>query len=245
MPLPNTAMNKYLTSAFVFTGILLGGLIALQFRTNVPAGNTFVADEVEAKEALFDEFLDEQAYLQDRVTTLREEIDKIQSEIKENSQESNIKLLDSLKYKVGLTEIRGKGLKITLSDSPFAYREGAEVTDNLLVQASDLRDIVNIVKASNANAVSINGQRIIATSPISAVGTKMLVNNSYISPPFIISAVGDTDTMLQRLLNEPLLPSIYERSSQGDIVFKIAIKERITVPIYNGNLKVDRLSLVE
>jgi len=205
-------MNKYLISGFIFTGLLLGILITLQFRTDVPSSGSFPTDEFEAREVLFKEFLDDQTYLQSRIVTLREEIEEVQEELDTQSQRASLDILDKLKKDMGLTEIRGQGLEVTLDDSPFALRSGVNVSETELVQASDIRDIVNILNASNVDAISVNGQRMIATSPVSSVGATILVNNSYIAPPFVITAVGDTDIMLQRLLNQDLLPSIYERS---------------------------------
>jgi uncharacterized protein YlxW (UPF0749 family) len=85
----------------------------------------------------------------------------------------------------------------------------------------------------------------LTNSAISSVGTAILVNNSFITPPFIIKAVGNKDSILQRLLNESLLESLYERKKESNIDFKIAIKNSITIPVYNGDLKVDHINLVE
>ena len=46
---------------------------------------------------------------------------------------------------LGLTEITGPGLEVVLDDGLSAFREAAEVTDENLVQASDLRDLVKDV----------------------------------------------------------------------------------------------------
>jgi uncharacterized protein YlxW (UPF0749 family) len=108
-----------------------------------------------------------------------------------------------------------------------------------------LRDIINLLSAARADAISINDQRIIANSPISSVGTTILVNNSHIAPPFIIKAVGDTDLMLQRLLNKALLSEIYARRAKSNIGFEISKKGGISVGIYNGDLKSNYLNLVK
>ena len=51
--------------------------------------------------------------------------------------------------------------------------------------------------------------------------------------------------MIQRLLNKTLLSSLYERVKNTKIVFEIYKKNGITVPMYNGDLKVDNINLVE
>lgn len=238
-------MNKYLKGGFIFTGILLGILVIWQFRTEPPNSGVFPTDEWEAKEILFNDYLADQAYFQSRIVALREEIESAHEAINTQSDQSSIELLNRLKKDVGLIEISGRGVEITLDDSPFAIRSGIKVSDNDLVQASDIRDVVNILNASNADGISVNGQRVIATSPIKSVGETLLVNNSYIAPPFVITAVGDAEIMLQRLLNQDVLSSVYERSAKAHIVFKIAVKENAVVPVYNGDLKTNHLTLVE
>ena len=230
---------------FVFVGLLVGILLTWQLLSGAPTNSNFLADEMVAKEELFKDFLDEQSYLQSRIVSLREEIENFEVDIEFQSEISSINYLDELKQDVGLTEIRGKGLEILLDDSPFALRDGADVAEAELVQAADLRDIVNILNAANAEAVSVNNQRIIATSPVYSVGTTILINNFHTAPPYTISAVGDVDLMLQRLQDDDLLSALYERISKQNLAFQISIKEWVTVPIYNADLKTNYLNLVD
>lgn len=238
-------MKKRYIAIFLILGAIIGILLTLQFLSRVPTGGAFLTDELQAKESLIKDFLNEQSYLQSRIVFLRKEIESSQNIIQQHTQTTNLSLLDSLKKDVGLTEIQGKGLDILIDDSPFALRKGANVSDIELVQAADIRDVINVLFASKAEAISVNNQRIIATSPITSVGTTILINNAYIAPPFTISAIGDMDLMIQRLLNEKLLSALYERCAKYKIIFKITKKDWVTVPIYNGNLKYNYINLVE
>ncbi len=224
----------------------MGILVTWQLRTDVPpVATNFVSDEYEAKEELLKSFLDEQAYLQNRIVALRQEIDERNIEIESETEESKVALLDQLKKDVGLTKITGEGVEILLSDSPAAAREGADVTNKQLVQAADLRDLINLLFASNADAIAINQQRVIATTPITSVGTSLLINSSHITPPLTIRAIGDTDLMVQRLVNADENLSFYGRILAGDLVFEVAIREDLVLPIYNGDLRTEYTKLVE
>ena len=230
---------------FLVTGLIVGFLSALHFMTPTPIVGGFPSDEVVAKQDLLKSFLDEQAYLQSKIVSLRKDMLEIQDDIDTQTEEINFERLESLKSDVGLTEVRGEGLEISLKDSPVAERDSGEVSDTYLVQASDLRDLVNILFAAGAGAISINGQRVISTSPIISVGTTILINNSHVAPPFTIQAVGDTDMMLQRLLNRNLLPSLYEKVEEYGIGFDILKKNLVVVPIYNADLKVNHIKIVK
>jgi len=238
-------MKDNFIGILVFLGVATGLLLTWQFNTEVPIEGNFPSDEVEAREELLKKFLDEQSYLQSRIVSLRKQIEDSQAAFEEQTELVNLGLLENLKTGVGLTEVIGEGIEIVLNDSPLALKENFSNDENYRIQASDLRDIVNILNAASAEAISINNQRIIATSPISSVGTTILVNNAHIAAPFSVSAVGDTNLMLERLLNQSLLPVIYTKRRDAAVVFDIFKKARINVPIYNGDLKVNYINLVE
>ena len=234
-------MKRNFLVAFIFTGFLAGLLLTWQFNTKIAIEGHFPSDEIAAKEDLLKSFLDEQSYLQSKIVSLRREIEKSQGNI--DVQKPNVNFLENLKVDIGLTEITGEGLEILLDDGKLGDRAMTEISDLNLIQASDLRDIVNILNAAKADAISINNQRVIAHSPISSIGTTILVNNSHIAPPFVISAVGDTDIMVQRLRS--LIPSLYEKRSKNSISLEVYKKNRLTIPIYNGDFKIEYLTLVE
>lgn len=227
--------RKFIATLLV-TGVFLGLLSVWQFSTKTPLESNFPSDEVTAREELIKSFLDEQSYLQSRIVSLRKEIETYQSDLESQVQQVNLEILENLKAKISLTQASGPGLEIILDDSPKSEN---------FVQASDLRDLVNLLNAANADAIAINNQRIVAQTPISSVGTNILVNNSHLAPPFVISAVGDSDIMIQRITNKSLLPEIYERTKAKKIILEIYKKNNIEIPIYNGDLKTNYLNLVE
>ncbi len=209
------------------------------------SGNTLPEDELVARDELLKSFLDEQAYLQSRIVSLREKIDDAQKDVEDLSAKASIEELESLKEEIGLSEVSGSGIEILLDDSPLALRGDLSTTSENLVQASDIRDLVNLLNAAGAEAISVNGQRVIATSSINSVKNAVLVNNTYLTPPFIIHAVGDTNNMLQRILNTNLLQDLYYRKENGNVQFEVAAKNPLNIPIYNGNLKVNYINLIE
>jgi len=238
-------MQKAFKYIFIGLGVIVGVILAWQFSSDKSLSGSFPGDELQAKDELIKDYLDEQAYFQSRIVSLHEQIDTAESGLESQAEVANVEILDELKEDVGLSDIRGPGLEILLDDSPLALRDGANVSDIDLVQAADIRDLVNILSAANADAISVNNQRIISVSPISSVGTTILINNSHTAPPFTISAVGDTDMMLERIQNDALLSSLFDRVSTNKLVFQVAVKEWVSVPIYNGDLKVNYLNLVD
>ena len=238
-------MNRRFTPALFVTGTALGVLLFTQFNTDVPIDSNFPADELQARNEVVKAFLDEQSYLQSRIVTLRGQVENLEMEIEEQLEDANIQYLNSLKTDIGLSDLSGPGLEIVLDDASSVERSQVDLSDKRLVQASDIRDIVNLLFAADAEGIAVNGQRVIASSHIAAVGTTISVNNAFISPPFIITTIGPTEPLSQRLYNSIALKDLYSRSNELGLLFTISGKSNLTIPIYNGELNANYLNLVE
>ena len=236
--------KKVLYTLFVI-GLVMGVFVTWQFKATSILSGSHITDEVEARESLILELLEEQNYLQARIVALREQVDESQSTISNQTETVNTSILDRLKSEIGLTDVDGKGIQVILDDSPSSNRKSGDYEDAGLVVAADIRDVVNALMAGSAKAVSVNGQRIIATTAISSVGTNILINNIHTAPPFNIDAVGDTEILAQRILDRNALEELYEKSLKSRIVLEIYLKDSLVIPIYNGDLKTDYLSLID
>jgi len=93
----------------------------------------------------------------------------------------------------GFTNVEGPGIVLEISDS---VAEDSMLPDEaLIVHDTDLRTVVNELWGAGAEAVSINEERVIITTPIRCVGNTIMVNNKRCSSPYEIKAIGDADTM--------------------------------------------------
>ncbi len=87
--------------------------------------------------------------------------------------------------------VSGPGLQITVSDNPDGSSDGR-------VRATDLRLLVNGLWRAGAEAIAINGRRLSNVSAIVPSNISIAVNRSPLTPPYVISAIGE-DTMAGRL----------------------------------------------
>jgi len=94
----------------------------------------------------------------------------------------------------GYSDIEGPGIVINLADNdkPLNINENPNAG---IVHNTDLLRIVNDLWSARATAVSINDQRITASSEINCIGPAVLVNKTRIVSPFIIKAVGNPDKL--------------------------------------------------
>ena len=89
----------------------------------------------------------------------------------------------------GTTPMAGPGLEIRLSES---HREAKTEADreSLSVHDVDLQLVVNALWAAGAEAVAVNGQRLVSTSPIRAAGETITVNFRPLVPPYKVETIG-------------------------------------------------------
>lgn len=225
-----------LQAAFVVTGILVGLLVTAQFRSSIPA-SSYPYDEYKVQQDLIKSYTDDQAVLKTKILNLRKQIDEKQKQSGTAVQKTNLDILDQLKSDIGLATAKGDGIVITLNDSPFAQRSSSDGSEQFLIHAADLRDVVNLAFSGQADAVSINGQRVIASTPITSVGNTILVNNFHVLPPFTITAIGEQDLLLQRFNDPTTLTDLQKRAKNQKITFTFDAKSNLVAPVYSGDFR--------
>ncbi len=230
-------MSTSLKVISIFVGILVGLLVMAQFRTTTPLSSSYPLDQLEAQKELIQGYIDDETQLKSRIVSLREKIDATLEDNNITSQTTNLDRLNELKEEIGLTELKGEGFYITLDDSPSIDRDTIENEEAGIVYAADIRDVVNLLRANNAEGIAINDQRIITTSSITSVGNTVLVNNSHLAPPFTVSVVGDYESFLMYMTDQSVLQDLKQRVNENGIIFSVKKAPHVILPIYNGQFR--------
>jgi uncharacterized protein YlxW (UPF0749 family) len=133
--------------------------------------------------------------LRDRSTDLENKLAK-----RQDASEALNKDLQEAKFVAGLTEADGPGIQVTLTDS---QRRPVDSTPNgmlvLLIHDEDIERVINELRAAGAEAIAVNGQRVISLTAIRCAGPVVQVNGVPTTPPVVIQAIGDPDTMFNAL----------------------------------------------
>ena len=95
--------------------------------------------------------------------------------------------LDEINSQIGLTALQGEGIIIRLEDGDESTNTTAR---DSVVHDSDLKAIVNDLCTAGAEAISINGQRIVSTTAITCIGNVIKINDEKVGNPFEIRAIG-------------------------------------------------------
>lgn len=183
--------------------------------------------------------------LRDEVLKWKEKYDRIYDELqnseKQLEKERQVSIsndstsvekqerLKELNTYLGLTDVVGEGVIITVQDNTSSILG----TANDLVHDSDLRKLINEIKNTNAEAISINGQRIVSSTAINCVGSLIQVNNESIGSPFVIKVIGDKNTLHNNLLRPGSWLALLEDCG---LIIDVEKSDEITIEKYKGVL---------
>lgn len=112
----------------------------------------------------------------ENATNNNEELKNLEKQIKE----ANVLL--------GMTDVKGKGVSITVTDGVVS--SNTLKVEDLIIHNTDLLCIVNELKNAGAEAIEINGKRIVGTTAINCDGNVITVNGEKVTSPFTINAIG-------------------------------------------------------
>lgn len=132
---------------------------------------------------------------------------------------------------IGLSEVTGPGVIVTLSDSK---KDSSSVLNpsTLLVHDVDVLSVINELKNAGAEAISINDQRLIPTTSISCGGNIIDINGEKVGAPFEIKAIGLPE-QLAALSRQGGYLEILQEASVG---VELKKSNNITIPRYTGTI---------
>ena len=219
-------------------GIALGliGLVAVaQWRGEI-GRTTFTSSAVQVLAEQVRELQAEQEGLLEDIAAVEAEIAAFQDRGGESQTALEVvnQQLASARVAAGLTGLRGPGVAVVIADSNRVVPEGANPVD-FIVQVEDLRDTVVALWASGAEAVAINDQRLVSTTSIYGVGSAILVNTAFLSPPFEIRAIGPRDLEERFLAHPAFIVRVQQRIESFDLEFASESLPEVYLPAFVGN----------
>lgn len=159
--------------------------------------------------------------------------EQIESATKNNSElEETKNQINEGNKTIGLAEVTGPGVIITVADSDIDSNSVVDATD-FIIHDTDILKIVNELKNAGAEAISINNQRVILTTPIICGGNIININGERIGSPFEIKAIGSPEALANLSRPGGWLSKLEKR---GIKVSAIKKSNSITIPKYSGVL---------
>nr|WP_238345615.1 DUF881 domain-containing protein [Actinopolymorpha cephalotaxi] len=180
--------------------------------------------------------------LGDRVSKLRAEVDDLLArQLRSDRSGAAQKKVDRLAPVAGLTPLRGPGVTVVLDDAPPSARSNDTDPDALVVHQQDIQAVVNAMWAGGAEAMTIQGQRVISTSAIRCVGNSVVLHGVPYPPPYRIEAVGDVGGMIQAIGDSPAINTYlaYVTDPRYRLGWKLTRSTNLRMPAFDGPLNLD------
>lgn len=233
--------------------IVLGGMcfaltlgICIQIKT-VTGSNSIVGESNRENDELRAEVL----RYKERYDNIYKDLERAEKELEKERQnatqnngdlEEKEEAIKQGNKMIGMTEVTGPGVIVTLSDGKKDTSTVLNASD-LIVHDADVLSVINELKNAGAEAISINDQRIVTTTAITCDGNVVRINNEKVGTPFEIKAIGSPEAMEGALLR----PGGYIKEYLEADGIHVTVKKvnNVTIPKYNGVINWEYAKTIE
>lgn len=184
--------------AIVLVCIALGIILAIQFKTVENSIGTGTIPTQRAQQLAID-----YKKVQDERDTLRNELDNLEAKLKQYEKgeaekdvylENLYKDIEKYRKLAGYEDVQGPGIIIEINDPPAEIVFGGE--SSIIVDNYEfLLQIISMLNATEAEAISINDQRYTSFTEIVRAAGHLEINGVSFGPPFVIKAIGKADDL--------------------------------------------------
>ena len=130
--------------------------------------------------------------------------------------------------------VTGPGVRVVLDDAPLDVKPAGVEDDALVVHQQDIQAVVNALWAGGAEAMTIQGQRVVATTGIKCVGNSVVLHGVPYAPPYVIEAIGDRDAM-ERSLDSSDAVRIYQQYVVAyGLGYFVETSDSLDAPAFSG-----------
>jgi uncharacterized protein YlxW (UPF0749 family) len=179
----------------------------------------------------------QQEQLKQQILTLRGQIKGLEDQgqgTTAQQRELNASLQQA-RIEAGLIPLTGTGIVFRLADSTQPVPANGNPAD-YSVTARDIRTVVAELWLAGAEAIAVNGERVVATTGVLDIGGTILVNSAYLAPPYQVSAIGPTDMLEQLGLSQGWIDFIQTRRGRFGVDVSFAEPATVDIPAFAGSL---------
>ena len=138
--------------------------------------------------------------------------------------------LEASRLSAGLVPVTGRGLAFRLEDGT----QGGGV--DARVSARDVRTLIEELWLAGAQAISVNGERIVASTAVLDIGGSILVNSAYVSPPYTVSAIGPADLYDRLRAAVGFVQFVEGRVEAAGLRLSVAELDAVDIPAFAGTV---------
>lgn len=198
--------------------IIFGVILAVQIKSSLYSKKTTASDkltvdmlkaqiaEVTAETEQLKAAIDENVVMQN---------DMIREYISMQNDDRLAEEWEMIKLNTGLVDVKGPGITIMLDDAPV--RSPDMPLRWLIIHDYDVRTILNDLKKAGAQAIAVNGERLVPMSEQVCAGPTILINGNRHPVPYYIEAIGDPDVLFESISTSSKVAELIEFNIRVEI----------------------------
>lgn len=223
----------YLAIAGVCTLLAFGLTVQLKsVKVNAQTDNTITARAEQLQIQLATERQKNES-LYTQIIQYKDQLQQFSREAEEQGGYAKIlgTQLEQASILAGDSAVQGPGVTVTMQDSTRP-NTGNENENFFVIHDEDLLRVVNELRDSGAEALSLNGERLLATSEIRCAGSTVSVNNNRYAAPYVIKAIGNAEEM-EKALN--MRQGVVEVLGEWGIKIEVKRESSMVIEGYAGS----------
>jgi len=177
--------------------------------------------------------------LQAQLASLNHEVDVLSHQVDDASVTRLQGQVDQLREPAGFAPVKGPGLTVVLDDAPKSEIDKARAENKdeneFVVHQQDIQAVVNALWLGGAEAMTIQGQRVISTTGIKCVGNTVMLHGVPYSPPYRIAAIGDPLRMQTSLATSDYIDAYRTVAAKVGLGYDVAASDQLSFPAYEGS----------
>ena len=196
--------------------LVFGALLMMQFRTQGKIAKAQLAESSTDQATIISNLYDANLELRREVAKLDEqqlEYARLadQGELADMATDVN-----KLRVFTGLSEAAGPGISLKVAAQ---------------VRPEYIQDLINELRNAGAEAIAINGERIVLNSAVSTYRGKIVINGSLVESPFVFEAIGQSETLDRALGRKGGMVSYLQNTYPGTEIV-LSKQESLTLPAF-------------
>lgn len=224
--------SRYVIALSILS-ILFGILLSFQTGQDVEYYNLVSLSSIQMMKDEIEDSTNEIENLNNLIDEKNEKLNLLKRAIEEDDDtlEKYIKEeTESIKLVAGLKDIKGPGIRLVIGDNEDKQLIGENIQDDI-IHDSEVQIILNDLKNAGAEAISINGERLIYKSEVKCGGPIIRINGKSSANPFIINVIGDPKLLYSAVTAKKsfgwTLKEVYNKKVE------VEIKDEIFISKYN------------
>ncbi len=219
--------SAQMTLAVVF--LVFGALLMIQFRTQGKIAKAQLAESTTDQATIMSDLSDANLVLRQEVAKLTMQQLEYERSAEQRDLTDMVADVNRLRVFTGQSEVSGPGVELTI---------------NAPLQPDNVEDLINELRNAGAEALMVNGQRIIAKSAVTRYDGKVVIDGTLVEEPFVFAAIGQPATLEGALSRKGGMVG-YLRTTYPDAQITLTKRSSLTLPMYKGTLKLQNAQVVK